>query len=171
MTGCRESASMREDGCELKMMNRDTVFVYYSLVSDENITVALNTDRKQCLWSPVFTDLKGICEGKRSVSSPGWRFWTVCFGLCVFWPATLCSRHAATRPRTKCSISSHRWRPEKTRGPEKTNASPLCLCVTFNNTFNSFYCHWWPFPPLYEMRHILPQSTSLYFSEMPKTIA
>lgn len=68
-------------------------------------------------------------------SSPGWRVWTVCFGLCVFWPATLCSQHAATRPRKKC-LYKHRWRPE-------TRALPLRHGRTFNQTFNLFYIDWY----------------------------
>lgn len=75
------------------------------------------TDRKERLWTKQ--------GGKRAISSPGWRFWTACFGLCVFWPATLCSLHAATRPRKKCCVS--------------TDAGPLCHCITFNQAFNSFY--------------------------------
>lgn len=45
--------------------------------------------------------------GERVESSPGWRVWTVCFGLCVVWPATLRSLHAAmTRPTKKFSVST-----------------------------------------------------------------
>lgn len=36
--------------------------------------------------------------GKHAGSSPGWRAWTACFGLCVSWPATSCSRFATRRP-------------------------------------------------------------------------
>lgn len=72
---------------------------------------------------------KGDEESKRAASSPGWRVWTVCFGLCVVWPATSCSRGAVTRPRKKCSVSTD---GEPKAGPETTLAD--LSWQTFNQT-------------------------------------
>ena len=104
---------------------------HYSQISDESITVAFEQTQtvKQCLWSPV-----SYCVKQRGIdgwSSPGWRVWTACFGLCVSWLATLCSRHATTGPRKRRSMS--------TDGDLKPEPLLLCLCLTFEQMVNLFF--------------------------------
>lgn len=59
-----------------EMMNHYTVFIYYSLISDESITVAFGqTQIENSVYEAQFKDRKRkSCVqqgGKRAVSSPG----------------------------------------------------------------------------------------------------
>lgn len=106
---CWWKAEWKETQLKRRLIVLYLIITHWSLMRASLLHLGKHR-QETAFMRPSFTDtMKKLWvkqAGKRVGSSPGWRVWTACFGLCVFWPATLCSRHAATRPRKKRSIST-----------------------------------------------------------------